>query len=64
MKLMSLSAIVVMLLWETDVMSIPHNHRDWVMCSEVSEKQTLIQTDKKKVFILQHDICILHENAQ
>lgn len=54
------SRLRLTLLWETDVMSVPHNHRDWLMCSETS---TSIQKIRVELFS-QHDIHSLCKNTR
>ncbi len=58
---MSLSAIVFMLLWDTDVTSAPHNHRDWLMrlfTGQMFGKIDLNPKNKRFAFSLRN-ICVL-----
>lgn len=55
-----------MLLWETDVTTVPHNHdRDWLKClqCESSEKSAATRNIKRVAFS-QRDISVVCENNQ
>ncbi len=56
---------MLLFLWDTDVMSTPHNHRDWLMHLLTVKMFEKIDRDlkNKKLAFLQCDIHILCENT-